>query len=649
MSSIIDLISFRGSDWFHLQSPQPVSRGVPGPVSFCSSTGSKLNQVRGVTTFSELASKSVGKMEKKWAVCVEHINKMLSAYDGEHLSDVLKCDLELMFEKISPKNVEIFFEEALDKAIENKDMHLSDLALEAVSVEKMLLAVKEKHPIEFKSLEDLIDELAKVLPPETKSYTPAFKPELFDRGNVITNFFPNMGRIFMRAFDLFDSVRPPDTLYEYGVLITLYFNFFKLPYYLVEVIGKFLPNPLQVLVVTALVLGIAIGVLYVHLRWCRVCPEKVDYCNILALKNEQPFASMCRVDELNLAEGCINSGRSVVFVGDPGVGKTHIMQELAARLKDKKVFVFDHSALFGQSSSIMSTAEKMNMSFKQVKGFEGRVAFICDELGDALQSKFHDIVAIFKLLKDEYPNIVIFTAMTSVQWEELRKRDPALEDRFKAIFIKETNESETLRILQEASSSEQGVSISLSGLQKEVEVTNGIDGHAQPRKAINPLKELIKRIEYNRLYPERITTERMKKAHIALQNLRGQSNMRDSATRRFGSEEYRKFQEEVNKAQEEFEFAEKEMKEQQLVAKNVMNLLEADRYYQQQRNSAVRVLSVRKSLSPDDVELWKKRLLFSNFFVFHHFDKKIDELSKKLQKDIYLQVDARTVAQAAKR
>lgn len=596
-------------------------------------------------SLSHLTQLSQQDLNDNWNNLLKDVQQALIAQSGDRLDDATKSDLQKIFEHLSLDHLQQFLNHLPEWQLAKADIPLSDLALDAIPANKIVDIIKKLHPDQFTSIADYVAQLAKCLPPEPQEASlPQATTQTTRSTNVITNFLSNFGRLFIQSFDIFDTPRPPDTIYEYHVLTDIYFQFFKIPYVIVIALAQFIASPWNVLITTLVILGIAIATLYSYLRWFKPCPQQVWYCT--TRDNLKIPSVFCHEQELKLAldflgHGKQTSSRSIVFIGEPGVGKSQLMKALAASLNKKRVFDIDPTKLFGSSNVMMSVMEKITMAFKEVRGYENQVVFLLDEAGHAFKSKADDMLPLFKLLKDNYPGIQIIVTMNHDQWKKLIEQDSAIKDRFKPIEVKETNPDNTLRIIEdEAKKDYPHIPITRDGFQAIVEQTNKDKKGCQPRQALFALEELAKCADSLNQ-----TKSEIDQAVHALANMKAEMERPNNpANVPFSNEFYNHQQNIANQEKLIKELQEKQEQNDQM-KQQVRKGLDLDRTYLQQRNAAVRRLTQQTPLSEAEQALWQKRLMFTNFFAFKHMKHWLDERRKSLQDGIFPLIDKNYVIQ----
>jgi ATP-dependent Clp protease ATP-binding subunit ClpB len=160
-----------------------------------------------------------------------------------------------------------------------------------------------------------------------------------------------------------------------------------------------------------------------------------------------------------------------VLVGDPGVGKTAIVEGLAQRivrsdvpegLKDKTVFALDMGALVAGAKYRGEFEERLKAVLQEIKAAEGRILLFIDELhtvvGAGAAEGAMDAGNMLKpmLARGELHCI---GATTLVEYRQIEK-DAALERRFQPVVVEEPTVQDTISILR--------------GLRERFEVHHGV-------------------------------------------------------------------------------------------------------------------------------------------------------------------------------
>ncbi len=161
-----------------------------------------------------------------------------------------------------------------------------------------------------------------------------------------------------------------------------------------------------------------------------------------------------------------------VLVGDPGVGKTAIVEGLAQRivrgdvpegLKDKTIFALDMGSLIAGAKYRGEFEERLKAVLQEVKAAEGRILMFIDELhtvvGAGAAEGAMDAGNMLKpmLARGELHCI---GATTLAEYRKYIEKDAALERRFQPIVVDEPTVEDTISILR--------------GLRERFEVHHGV-------------------------------------------------------------------------------------------------------------------------------------------------------------------------------
>src|SRR5687767_15786916 len=240
-----------------------------------------------------------------------------------------------------------------------------------------------------------------------------------------------------------------------------------------------------------------------------------------------------------------------VLIGEPGVGKTAVVEGLAARiaanqvpelLKNKQIYTLDLAALVAGSKYRGEFEERLKKVMKEITQ-RGDIILFIDELhnlvGAGAAEGAIDAASILKpaLARGELQTI---GATTLDEYRKYLERDSALERRFQQIRVDQPSPEDTVKILEglrERYESHHKVTISDEALAAAAELADRyISDRFLPDKAIDLIDEAGSRLRiksmsappvYRDLEEEIETTRRDKEAAIEAQEFEKAANLRD--------------------------------------------------------------------------------------------------------------------------
>lgn len=154
------------------------------------------------------------------------------------------------------------------------------------------------------------------------------------------------------------------------------------------------------------------------------------------------------------------SKNNPVLIGEPGVGKTAIVEGLAQRivkkdvpdnLKDKTVFSLDMGALISGAKYRGEFEERLKAVLNEVKKADGRIILFIDEIHNIVGAgKTEGSMDAGNLLKPMLARgeLHCIGATTLDEYRQYMEKDKALERRFQRVLIKEPSVEDTISILR---------------------------------------------------------------------------------------------------------------------------------------------------------------------------------------------------------
>ncbi|MGX7030038.1 ATP-dependent chaperone ClpB [Vagococcus zengguangii] len=209
-----------------------------------------------------------------------------------------------------------------------------------------------------------------------------------------------------------------------------------------------------------------------------------------------------------------------VLIGEPGVGKTAIIEGLAQRivrrdvpenLKDKTIYSLDMGALIAGAKYRGEFEERLKAVLKEVKKSDGQIIMFIDEIHTIVGAgKTEGSMDAGNLLKPMLARgeLHLIGATTLDEYREYMEKDKALERRFQRVMVNEPTVEDTISILRglkERFEIHHGVNINDNALVAAATMSNRyITDRFLPDKAIDLVDEACAtiRVEMNSMPTE---------------------------------------------------------------------------------------------------------------------------------------------------
>lgn len=165
------------------------------------------------------------------------------------------------------------------------------------------------------------------------------------------------------------------------------------------------------------------------------------------------------------------SKNNPVLIGEPGVGKTAIVEGLAQRiikgdipssLKNKTIWELDLGALVAGAKYRGEFEERLKAVLKEIKDSNGNIIMFIDEIHMIVGSGTDGAMDVSNMLKPMLARgeIHVIGATTLNEYRKYIEKDGALERRFQKVLVSEPNVTDTITILR--------------GLKERFEIFHGV-------------------------------------------------------------------------------------------------------------------------------------------------------------------------------
>jgi len=209
-----------------------------------------------------------------------------------------------------------------------------------------------------------------------------------------------------------------------------------------------------------------------------------------------------------------------VLIGEPGVGKTAIVEGLAQRivegdvpetLKGKEIVMLDLAAMVAGSKFRGEFEERLKAVIRELEADKGRTILFIDELHNIVGAGAAEgAIDASNILKTPLARglFQVIGATTLDEYRERVEKDAALERRFQPVFIGEPSVEETVEILvglREKFEEHHKLRITDRALEAAARLSERyITDRFLPDKAIDLIDEAASKIRVDRTFPPEV-------------------------------------------------------------------------------------------------------------------------------------------------
>lgn len=268
-----------------------------------------------------------------------------------------------------------------------------------------------------------------------KAFWKEILPELKWLFNHVVSMFVSLTGV--------DEIMPEKTfdnrinMYYAQSRIEFYGKMILLPTTIFAIIGNYVPNASLAALVTTLFVSSALVFVGLYKRYLRPCPQETYLLkNMLLDKSKEEEPRFKRLELYRQIENAFKSGKGVLLVGEPGSGKTSVMQGFARNVRNGSSGQLSKKLqFFTANANVFKGAETLNHLEEMFGFWRKEVAFYLEEFHalfkkDAFNGDTSDSLKTFC---DRFPYVSGST--TTQEYEKYIANIPTIRRRFVVVNL----------------------------------------------------------------------------------------------------------------------------------------------------------------------------------------------------------------------
>lgn len=443
-------------------------------------------------------------LDNNWPDHLQALSTAFESYDYH----ILRAQLREILKKLSQQQLGQLFEKLVTAGIEGKGLDALHNCLRLFTVEDLEQLFKTAIEAKEVTTDTLIDSLALV----EEQYRQMITTTKVSAGkqhatSCLSGVHTFLDTLFV-ALSIGEFGKAPSSAWEASNLLEIYGKVLGAPLLVFTALSTFC-TPLVALVTAA---SIVIGLLALataYVKWWKPCPENFEGCSNLtteAMHGRLPPVFV-REDEVSEAFDRLSGNndthrKHVIFVGPPGVGKSHLRNAMAQRMVNGDVPEQFKDAKMMQANAVeaflSNTAydDKTGKLMARAAPHMKQLVFFCEEFQSILEDKNarNRFLSYFDTNHNSFWYFV--ATMTEENYNKhIANSKDGMNRRFHKIPIEPTKADETLLIMREMINREApDVNVSEETLRSIFDQTKELPDMAQPVAATNVLSKAISEV-----------------------------------------------------------------------------------------------------------------------------------------------------------